>query len=229
MGFFSDLFSKLGFGGGAEAKPKPAAIDDPQFETSIRQAVSNMRDELSGVVKASAEAISLHNRLESEYRFQERHSADWKAKAKLALESGDEALARKALERKARSDAELESLKPNLDAARDSAAALKERMTDLKRRIEEAERNTTTLIARRNAVRASRKVTRVLAGVNDSNCAFARLEAFEASVVREEAETRAYRSLSIELEASRPTDRTDDDGGGVDTELEKLRRELGRD
>ena len=101
-------------------------------------------------------------------------------------------------------------------------------MDRLKRRIAEAERNAGTLIARRNAARARKKIAQTLSGVGETN-AFAALESLEARVAHEEATSRAYDSLS-DLSDDPTTRRArefeTDLKPGLDEELEKLRRQM---
>ncbi|MEM7165295.1 MAG: PspA/IM30 family protein [Planctomycetota bacterium] len=229
MGFFSDLFGRMFRGKDAK---QPEVMDDAAFEASIQQSVTKMKAELNSVVRASADAISHSNRLEADYRHYQRVCEDWQGRAKLALENEDDDLARRALVKKNEAKARLDTLQPGVDEARATSSRLKEQMTVLRRRIDEAQRNARTLVARRNAARAAEKVSRSLAGMSQSNCAFATLEAYEATVVEEELGARAYQRLAeaVADPAERAARELGDVGGAeVDSELAQLRAELGRD
>ncbi len=102
--------------------------------------------------------------------------------------------------------------------------------SQLKERINEAERNAATLIARRNAAVAQKKVAMALADVGNADDAFATLGRLEQAVEREEAAAIAFDSLAAGSD--------DDDlekqfaaleltGGGMDDDLAALKAELG--
>ena len=81
-------------------------------------------------------------------------------------------------------------------AARDASEKLKSQVTELKHRIDEGERTATTLVARKNAAMAQRKVSEALAGVGKADNAFATLSNFEKSVSKEEATAKAFGELA---------------------------------
>src|SRR5579883_2413591 len=68
----------------------------------------------------------------------------------------------------------------------------KSQVAELKRKIDEGERTATTLVARKNAATAQRKVAEALAGVGNADNAFAALGSFEEKVAREEATAQAF-------------------------------------
>lgn len=228
MGFFSDFFGRASRVARGQANKGMDAVEDATFESTLKQTVRDMKTELNRVVKSSAEAMSQHNRLEAEYRKYEQQSGDWKEKAKLALARGNEDLAKKALAKKAECDKQVSSLQSGVDQARETSSKLKQQVDDLKRRIEEAERNAGTMIARRNAARASKKVSQALAGVGEANNAFSALKNFEESVEREEATARAYDNLSVDSDAELAKEFESLDTTDVDSDLEALKAEMGK-
>ena len=95
---------------------------------------------------------------------------------------------------------------------------------ELKRKIEEGERTATTLVARKNAAMAQRKVAEAMSGVGSADNAFAQLNRFEETVSKEEATAKAFDQLASAGK--------DDDleaqfaqlgGHSVDAELEALK------
>jgi phage shock protein A len=155
-----------------------------------------MRTELNKAVNASAVAMSNYNRLDAEYEKYVRQSQEWKDRAGVALDAGNEDLARKALAKKAESDQQVTSMQTSVDQARKSSDMLKQQVTELKRKIDEAERTATTLVARKNAAQAQRKVAEALAGVGGADNAFAALNRFEETVSKEEATAQAFNQLA---------------------------------
>ena len=226
MGFFSDIFNRTGRVVRGQANQGLESIEDATFETTVRQTVADMRTELNRVVQSSAMAMSNYNRLDAEYQKYVRQSQEWKDRASLALDAHNEELARKALAKKAESDRQLASLQAAIDSARQASDSLKAQVTELKHKIEEGERTATTLVARKNAALAQRKVSEALAGVGKADNAFAALSRFEESVSKEEATAKAFNELaatgkdsSLEAEFAALT------GSTVDAELEAMKRE----
>ncbi|MEM7260360.1 MAG: PspA/IM30 family protein [Planctomycetota bacterium] len=228
MSFFRDFFGRAGRVVRGQANKGMDSVEDATFEATLKQTVRDMKTELNNVVKASAEAMSHHNRLEAEFKKYERSSADWKEKAKLALEKGNEGLAKKALAKKAECDSQVEALRPGVEDARTASASLKEKVSDLKRRISEAERNAGTLIARRNAAKASKKVSQALAGVGDGSNAFQALDNFEESVKREEAQAKAFDNLSTDVDDDLEKEFAELETSDVDDDLAALKAEMGK-
>src|SRR5947209_16053946 len=226
MGFFSDIFNRAGRVARGQANQGMDAIEDANFETTVRQTVADMKAELNRVVQSSAMAMSNYNRLDAEYQKYVRQSQEWKDRAGQALDAHNEELARKALAKKAESDKQLASLQAAIDSARQASESLKAQVTELKHKIEEGERTATTLVARKNAALAQRKVSEALAGVGKADNAFAALSRFEASVSKDEATVKAFnelasagRDVSLEREFAALS------GNTIDAELEALKRE----
>jgi phage shock protein A len=185
-----------------------------------------MKTELNNVVRASASAMSNYNQLDAEYQKYVKQSQEWKDRAGQALDAGNEELAKKALARKGESDKQVASLQAAVDSARQASDSLKWQVTDLKHKIDEGERTATTLVARKNAAMAQRKVSEALAGVGKADNAFATLSNFEKSVAKEEATAKAFGELAS---AGKDTALEDEfaqlQGHTVDAELEALKRE----
>src|SRR4051795_10613044 len=145
MGFFSDIFNRAGRVARGQANQGLGAIEDATFEATVRQTVADMKTELNNVVRSSAMAMSNYNRLDAEYQKYVRQSQEWKDRAGLALDAGNEELARKALAKKTESDKQVTSLQQAVTSAQAASEKLKQQVLELKRKIEEGERTATTL------------------------------------------------------------------------------------
>jgi len=225
MGFFSDIFSRAGRVARGQANQGIGAIEDATFEATVRQTIADMKAELNNVVRSSAMAMSNYNRLDAEYQKYVRQSQEWKNRAGLALDASNEELARKALAKKAESDRQVASLQAAVDAARNASESLKTQVTELKHKIDEGERTATTLVARKNAALAQRKVSEALAGVGKADNAFAVLSSFEQSVAKEEATAKAFDQLaSAGKDGNLEAEFAQLEGHSVDAELAALKR-----
>src|SRR6202051_2182780 len=182
MGFFSDVFNRTGRVARGQVNASVSALEDATFESTVRQTVIDMKTELNNVVRSSAMAMSNYNQLDAEYQKYVRQSQEWKDRANLALDAGNEDLAKKALAKKAESDTQVTSMQQAVDAASQASEKLKQQVTELKHKIDEGDRTATTLVARKNAASAQRKVAEALAGVGNADNAFAALNRFEETV-----------------------------------------------
>jgi len=99
-----------------------------------------------------------------------------------------------------------------VDNAQATSEKLKQQVGDLKRKIDEGERTAGTLVARKNAAVAQRKVSEAMAGVGSADNAFAQLNRFEQTVSKEEATAKAFDQLA---------------SAGTDNDLEKEFAQLG--
>ena len=79
-----------------------------------------------------------------------RQSQEWKDRANLALDAGNEDLAKKALAKKAECDQQVASMQRPWTTAQQTSEKLKQQVIELKRKIDEGERTATTLVARKN-------------------------------------------------------------------------------
>jgi phage shock protein A len=212
MAFITDIFSRLGRVARGQANAGVDVIEDATFESTVRQTVADMKTELNNVVRASAVAMSNYNRLDAEYQKYLRQSQEWKERAGVALDAGKEDLAKQALAKKAECDRQVTSMQTAVEQAKAASEKLKSQVGELKRKIDEGERTATTLVARKNAAAAQRKVAEAMAGVGNADNAFAALNRFEETVSKEEATAQAFDQLA---------------STGKDDDLEKQFAELG--
>jgi phage shock protein A len=226
MAFFSQFFGRIGRVARGQANSGVDALEDATFETTVKQTVADMKTELNKVVQASASAMSNYNRLDAEYQKYVRQAQDWKDRAGQALDAGNEDLAKKALAKKSECDRQVNSMQQAVTAAQATSEKLKQQVMELKRKIEEGERTATTLVARKNAAMAQRKVAEAMSGVGSADNAFAQLNRFEETVSKEEATAKAFDQLASagkddDLEAQFAQLGTH----SVDAELEALKSE----
>ncbi len=226
MAFLSDIFGRVGRVARGQANAGVDALEDATFEATVKQTIHDMKTELNKVVVASASAMSNYNTLDAEYQKYSRQSGEWKARAGAALDAGNEDLAKKALAKKSECDKQVASMQTAVESARATSEKLKAQVGELKRKIEEGERTAQTLVARKNAAAAQRKVAEAMSGVGSADNAFAQLNRFEQSVAKEEATAKAFDQLASagkddDLEAQFAQLGTQ----SVDSELEALKME----
>jgi phage shock protein A len=170
--------------------------------------------------------MSNYNSLDSEFQKYVRQSQDWKDRAGQALDAGNEDLARKALAKKAECDKQVASMQQAVDAAHQTSDKLKQQVLELKRKIDEGERTATTLVARKNAAAAQRKVAEAMSGVGSADNAFSALNRFEETVSKEEATAKAFDELgSVGKDDDLEAQFAALGGHSVDAELAALKQE----
>src|SRR5215467_5177062 len=132
MAFLTDFFSRLGRVARGQANQGVDAIEDATFEATVKQTVADMKNELNNVIRASAVAMSNYNRLDGEYQKYVRQAQEWKDRAGVALDAGNEDLARKALAKKAECDKQVASMQQAVESARQASETLKQQVIELK-------------------------------------------------------------------------------------------------
>src|SRR5438270_4094137 len=226
MAFLSDIFGRVGRVARGTANQGVDSLEDATFETTVKQTVADMKTELNKVVQASAVALSNYNRLEAEYQKYVRQSQEWNDRAGQALDAGNEDLARKALAKKAESDKQVAGMQSAVESAQQTSEKLKRQVVELKGKIEEGERTATTLVARKNAAMAQRKVAEAMSGVGNADNAFSALNRYEESVSKEEATAKAFDQLaSAGKDENLEAQFAALGSHSVDSELEALKKE----
>src|SRR5947208_6593272 len=227
MAFLGDIFGRMGRVVRGQANAGVDVIEDATFEATVRQTVADMKTELNKVVRASAMAMSNYNSLEAEYQKFVRQSDEWKSRAGMALDAGNEDLAKKALAKKAECDQQINSMKLSVEQAQATSEKLKQQVGELKRKIDDGERTAGTLVARKNAASAQRKVSEAMAGVGSADNAFAALNRFEQTVSKEEATAKAFDQLASAGKEDQDLEKQFASLGGksVDAELEAMKAE----
>ncbi len=234
MGIF-DWFSRGGRVAAGKANSVMDAIEDATFETTLKQTIVDMKSDLRKLVNASADAMANGTRLQRQYDKLLGESEQWKGKAKTALQGGREDLAKRALAKRAEFERDAQTLKPQVEAAQKTAEAIKQRIDQLKARITEAERTSSTLVARKNAAEAQRKVAAAIADLGDQDNAFSTLKRFEETVEKQEAAALAFDELAGASVADAEKDLDKEiallgmsGADAVDDDLAALKAELGQ-
>lgn len=200
-------------------------LEDP--EKVIEQAVEDMQSDLIKIRQSYAEISATQKRMEKQREQAQANADEWYRRAQLALEKGDEDLAREALSRRQLQIEQVESLEKTLVIQNGAVDKLYTSMIALDTKIADARRQKEAMIARARTAKTSVKVTDMLNSMGGSSSmeAFDRmkekvenLEA-QAEVAGELAASNAGTSVNME-ERFRLLEGT----SKVDSELEMLKR-----
>jgi phage shock protein A len=199
------------------------SMEDP--EKVLDQAVDEMQQDLIKVRQSYAEVLATQRRVQSQKEQQQQMADQWYQRAQLAVEKGDDTLAKEALTRRqsavskvADLEAQATAMSNNVDQLFDSVKALEEKIAQAK---EEKEQ----LIARARTAQTTSKVNEMLSDVGSSSGAGA-FDRMKEKV--EMLETRAEVSQGMLPGAKAPGSIEDqfkqlEAGNAVDDELAALK------
>jgi len=197
--------------------------EDP--EKMLKQMVIEMEETVNKATLSAASAIANEKSLQRKIEKARRDVSDWQEKAKVALTSGREDLAKAALEKKAISDRNVADLEPIYQQAKVAADKMRDQLNKLKAKLEEARSRQSTLIARSQAAKAQKQIAQSFSGVGSD--AFGKFDKFEEKIEKSESEAEAFEQLagdntSLDDEFKQLTSSTE-----VDANLLKLKQEMG--
>ncbi|KAG8655407.1 probable membrane-associated 30 kDa protein, chloroplastic [Manihot esculenta] len=197
-----------------------SSFEDP--EKILDQTVLEMNDDLTKMRQATAQVLASQKRLENKYKAAEQASQDWYRKAQLALQKGEEDLAREALKRRKSFADNANSLKAQLDQQKGVVENLVSNTRLLESKIQEAKSKKDTLKARAQSAKTQTKMNEMLGNVNTSN-ALSAFEKMEEKVMAMESEAEALGQLA--------TSELDEkfallESSSVDDDLDNLKKEL---
>lgn len=182
------LFDRVKRVVGANLNDLVSKAEDP--EKILDQAIIEMQEDLVRLRQGVAQAIAAQKRTEKQYNDANNELNKWQRNAMLALQKGDENLARQALERK-KSFAETETtLKGSLDQQTAQVDNLKRSLMQLESKISEAKTKKDMLKARVRAAKAQEQLEGLVGGMNTSG-ATAAFERMEEKVLMQEARAGA--------------------------------------
>jgi phage shock protein A len=195
--------------------------EDP--EKMLEQAILEMQEDLVQLRQGVAQAIAAQKRTEKQYTDAQNEINKWQRNAQLALQKGDENLARQALERKKTYTETSTALKASLDQQNVQVETLKRNLIQLESKISEAKTKKEMLKARITTAKAQEQLQGMVRGMNTSS-AMAAFDRMEEKVLMQEARAQSAAELAgadletqfAQLEA----------GSDVDDELAALKAQM---
>ena len=200
--------------------------EDP--EKMVKQIILDMNKELNKAIQNLGKAKASEKIAEKKYLDAEATSKNWESKAKMALQKGDQDLAKKALAKKVKADEELASYKQMYESISGQTNTISEQVEILKTKLEEAKSRQAMLIARSQMAQTKRQLAAAQSNF-DSSSAFAKLDRMEEKVMQQEAEADAYTEITggnDQDELSEQFAQMENDAQ-VDAELQRLMSEMG--
>ncbi|CCH64513.1 Phage shock protein A [Richelia intracellularis HM01] len=194
--------------------------EDP--EKILEQSILEMQEDIVQLRQGVALAIAAQKRTEKQYNDAASEINKWQRNAQLALQKGDENLARQALERKKTFSETSTSLKASLDQQIAQVDSLKRNLIQLESKLSEAKTKKEMLKARITAAKAQEQLGSMVKGMNTSS-AMAAFERMEEKVLIQEARAQSVAELAgSDLENQFAQLESSD----VDYELEALKAQM---
>jgi len=165
--------------------------EDP--EKALDQMISDMSQDLVKVRQAAALVISAQERLQAEYDQRRQAVQEWQRRAELAVDKGDDTLARQALARKLQYQHEADQIKSSLDAQSAHIDELRANVQQLDTRIQQAVLQRQQLVARYRTAEATRALEEQTSQTGRLSTTMGQLESKTADA---EAQAAAYHELS---------------------------------
>ncbi|KAL6225479.1 hypothetical protein ACLB2K_004329 [Fragaria x ananassa] len=220
LGAHMNLFGRIARVLKSYANAIISSFEDP--EKIVEQAVLEMNDDLTKMRQATAQVLGSQKRLENKYKAAQQASEDWYQRAQLALQKGEEDLAREALKRRKSFADNAKSLKTQLDQQKIVVDNLVSNTKLLESKIQEARSKKDTLKARAQSAKTASQVSEMVGNVNTSS-ALSAFEKMEEKVLAMESEAEALGQLTIDdLEAKFVML----ESSSVDDDLANLKKEL---
>jgi len=166
--------------------------EDP--EKVLEQALADMQANLIQLRQAVAQAIATQKRTERQNGQAQSMAQEWYNRAEMALQKGEEDLARQALSRRQTYLESAHTMTAQLNQQRDVVTQLKDNMRKLEAKIAEAKTKKDLYIARARSAEASQRIQEMLGSTGDTGmAAFNRME---ERVLELEAQSEALAELN---------------------------------
>ena len=198
--------------------------EDP--EKMIRQMILEMEEAVNKATASVGTAVANEKRLERQHLGKKDQIESWQKKAELAVQSGEDDLARRALERRSAIGEAVKDLEAAFDESRRTSEQLKNQLTQLKAKLDEARTRQGALIARRRAAEARKQIAQRVSGVGDD--AFSSFERFRQRVENEEAEADAHQEIVGEEHSLEDSFNKLERKSSVEEELKALKQKMGK-
>lgn len=198
-----------------------SGAEDP--EKVLEQTVTDMQNDLVKLRQAVAQAIATQKRTERQYSQAQSTADEWYRRAQLALQKGQENLAREALTRRKSYQETATAMKVQVEQQKQIMERLKQNMRQLEQKISEAKLKKNMYIARARSAKASEKLNEILGTVNTGNALNA-FDRMEEKVMQLEARSEAITELgtdSLEKQFA-----SLEEGNDIEAELEAMKAEM---
>lgn len=200
--------------------------EDP--EKMVKQIIIDMEDQLTGATQALGQAMASEKQAQRQLDQAKASAQDWENKAKMALQNGNEPLARQALEQKVNVEKNIAQLQASYDSIAQQTAQMRDNVQIMRNKLDEARARQNLLIARAKMAEAQKGIATNISAAN-STSAFSKLDKMERKIEGKEAEAAAFSEMAGDvLQDSLDEFKAMETNAAVDSELERLKKSLGQ-
>lgn len=166
-------------------------------EQMLRQAIREMDDAVHKARPDVAKAMANEKSIAKELAANQAQQRTWETRTESAVEAGDDALARKAIERRKEYEKIVAALQDQHVAALEASQMLRRQLEAMEAKLADAQRRLNTLVARNRAAEIRTKMAASDAGPRlDDNNAFSKFDRLSRKVEMAEAEAEAMAELA---------------------------------
>ncbi|MBD0336609.1 MAG: PspA/IM30 family protein [Cyanobacteria bacterium Co-bin13] len=197
--------------------------EDP--EKILEQAVEEMQANLIQLRQAVAQAIATQKRTERQSEQANRTAQEWYNRAQLALQKGEDAMAREALTRRKTYLDTATAMDAQILQQRDVVEKLKANMRVLEGKITEAKTKKDMYVARARSAAASQRIQEMIGQVGTPG-AIAAFDRMEERVMELEARSEAVAELNAGDDLEKQFKALEQEPDSIDAELAAMRARL---
>ena len=202
---------------------KSLVSDTEDPEKILELTITDMQNNLVKLRQAVAQAIATQKRTERQCYQTQSNANEWYRRTQLALQKGQENLAREALMRRNSYQETATIIKVQIEQQKQVVEKLKQNMRQLEQKIDEAKLKKNMYIARARSAKASEKLNKMLGLVNTGNTRNV-FEQMEEKIMQLEAQSEAMTELGIDSLEKKFTSL--EAGNDVETELKAMKAEI---
>jgi phage shock protein A len=200
--------------------------EDP--EKMVKQIVIDMEEQLQKAVQGLGTVMASVRQIEKQLKKAQEESKLWEGRAKEALNSSKEDLAKKAIKNKLEADEDVKQYEEIHEGISNQLSILRGQVDILKEKLVEARTRQSMLIARDKVAEARKEVSKALGGL-DSSGAFAKMDKMERKIAEKEAQAdAAYEISGMETSENDPFEEMEANKA-VDDEMARLKEQLSKE
>jgi phage shock protein A len=215
------LFDRIGRVVRANVNSLISGAEDP--ERILEQTVIEMQHDLIQLRQAVAHAIATQKRTERQAAQSQATAEEWYRRAQLALQKGEDTLAREALTRRKSYQDTATALTEQIQQQSGIVSLLKQNLAKLESQLSDARTKKDMYIARARSAKASEKLNEMMGRIGTGS-ALSAFEKMEEKVLQMEARSEAIAELNsgdaIEQQFKEL------ESGGVDEELAAMKAQF---
>ena len=217
------LFDRIGRVVRANVNSLISGAEDP--EKILEQTVMDMQHDLIQLRQAVAQAIATQKRTERQAAQSQATAEEWYRRAQLALQKGEDTLAREALTRRKSYQDTAAALTEQIQQQSGIVSQLKQNLVKLESKLSDARTKKDMYIARARSAKASEKLNEMMGRTGTGN-ALSAFEKMEEKVLQMEARSEAIAELNSGDAIEQQFKELEGGNGSIDEELAVMKAQF---